>query len=83
MILSTTITLTRMTHQLSQHPFFIPFQKYVCSKCKEQNYDFELLVNIMEGEVVVEFDPYDKEYYCATCEEETDLIEKPEPTLEK
>ncbi len=66
-----------MTHQLSQSPYFNAFFKDVCSQCKEQNYQFDLNVRIEDGEVVVEFDPFDNGYY--TCGEPTDLIEKPEP----
>ena len=79
MILGNTITLTRMTHQLSQSPYFNAFQNYVCSQCEEQNYQFDLNVRIEDGEVVVEFDPFDNGYYCTTCEKNTEMIEKPEP----
>lgn len=68
-----------MTHQLSQSPYFNAFQNYVCSQCKEQNYQFDLNVRIEDGEVVVEFDPFDNGYYCTTCEKNTEMIEKPEP----
>ena len=79
MILGNTITLTRMTHQLSQSPYFNAFQNYVCSQCEKQNYQFDLNVRIEDGEVVVEFDPFDNGYYCTTCGEPTEMIEKPEP----
>lgn len=67
-----------MTHQLSQSPYFNAFQNYVCSQCKEQNYHFHLSVWIVDGEVEIEIDGSDNGYYCRTCDDETEMIEKPE-----
>ncbi|MGI9555209.1 MAG: hypothetical protein ACR2M6_04455 [Vampirovibrionia bacterium] len=67
-----------MTHQLAQHHYFNSFQNYVCSKCQEQDYQFDLSVVIVDGEAIISFDPCDNGFYCRTCDEVTEMIEEPE-----